>query len=48
MVDNGGRALTWTRSVARDDDPRFVLVTLSVGADAGASPAVLTFCGGRR
>ncbi len=42
VVTNGGRNLAWTRTVARDTDPRFLLVTFTVGAEAGASPAVLT------
>lgn len=41
VVANGGRNLAWTRTVVRDTDPRFVLVTFSVGAEPGASPAVL-------
>lgn len=42
-VTNGGRPLAWTRAVQRDTDPRFVLVTVSVGAEPGASPAVISF-----
>lgn len=42
-VTNGGRPLAWTRVVQRDTDPRFMLVTVSVGAEPGASPAVLSF-----
>ena len=42
-IDNGGRQLGWARTVVRDEDPRFVLVTVSVGAAPGASPAVLSF-----
>ncbi len=42
-IADGGRQLAWTRAVTRDADPRFVLVTLTVGAEPGASPAVLTF-----
>lgn len=43
VVANGGRQLAWTRNVQRDRDPRFLLVTVSVGGGPGASPAVLTF-----
>ena len=43
IVTNAGRQLSWQRSVTRDTDPRFVLVTLSVGGGAGTSPAVLSF-----
>lgn len=43
VATNGGRQLAWTRVVQRDRDPRFVLVTVSVGGEPGASPAVLTF-----
>lgn len=43
VIVNAGRRLTWTRSVARADDARFVTVVLSVGGEPGASPAVLTF-----
>ncbi|MES2755717.1 MAG: type II secretion system minor pseudopilin GspI [Pseudomonadota bacterium] len=42
-IANGGRQLNYVRSVTRDNDPRFVLVTLSVGGAPGASPAVLSF-----
>lgn len=42
VLDNGGRQLAWSRTVARDTDPRFLIVTISVGAAPGASPAVLT------
>lgn len=42
VIANGGRNLAWTRTVARDADPRFLLVTVTVGAEPGASPAVLT------
>lgn len=41
VIANGGRNLAWTRTVARDADPRFLLVTLTVGAEPGASPAVI-------
>lgn len=41
-VTNGGRQLAWTRNVQRDTDPRFLLVTVSVGGEPGASPAVLS------
>lgn len=43
VANNGGRSLTWTRTVQRDSDPRFLLVTISVGGEPGASPAVLSF-----
>lgn len=43
VIGNGGRQLAWTRIVQRDTDPRFLLVTVSVGGEPGASPAVLTF-----
>lgn len=43
VIGNGGRQLAWTRNVQRDTDPRFLLVTVSVGGEPGASPAVLTF-----
>ena len=42
-ASNGGRPLAWTRTVQRDSDPRFLLVTVTVGAEPGASPAVLSF-----
>lgn len=42
VVENGGRRLAWTRTVVRDGDPRFVSVTIGVGAAPGASPAVLS------
>lgn len=43
LVDNGGRRLAWSRVVERDRDPRFLTVTVAVGAEPGASPAVLSF-----
>ena len=43
VVANGGRQFAWTRVVQRDRDPRFLLVTVSVGGGPGTSPAVLTF-----
>lgn len=42
VTENGGRRLAWTRTVARDRDPRFVVVTIVAGAEPGASSAVLS------